>query len=118
MNLLEQLDELRSTFAFWQVFRSLGFESADLYVGIVNGRMIVEVRQEGQPYAISMGRTRMTQEEFEPLWLELSESLPKLPLRDLKANYEKWVTQEYWDRTVMALVMAGVKIPARQHTTN
>ena len=114
MKLLEQSDEIQSVFAFWQVFRSLGFESEDLYVGIVDRRLFVEVRQEGQPYTISMGRTLMTQEEFTPVWEELAETLPQQNMADLKVNYEKWVTPERWEQTVTALVMAGVKIPAHR----
>jgi len=118
VNLLEQPDEVKSVFAYWQVFRSLGFESTDLYVGIVDGRMIVEVVQNGHPYAISIGRTRMTLEEFEPLWTDLSQSLPELPMQDLKTNYEEWVTQDRWNQTVRALVLAGVEIPARRRAMN
>lgn len=114
MNLLEQRDELRTTFAFWQVFRSLGFESEDLYVGILDGRMLVQLIHNGEPYSISMGRTLMTEDEFQPLWEQLSEALPTMPGADLKANYEEWVTPEKWEATVTALVMAGVEIPAHR----
>lgn len=114
VKLLEQPDEIRSTFAFWQVLRSLGFESEVLYVGIVGGRLLVEVRQGGEPYSLSMGRTLMTQEEFGIRWMELSEALPAQDEADLKANYEKWVTRERWESTIEALVMAGVDIPAHR----
>lgn len=114
VKLLEQPDEIRSTFAFWQVFRQLGFESEDLYVGIVGGRVLVELRQDGEPYSLSMGTSLMGRDEFASLWAELSESLPDQDMDDLKLNYDKWVTQERWEATIEALVLAGVDIPAHR----
>lgn len=114
MKLADQPAEIQSTFAFWQVFRALGFESDDLWVGMFRDRLIVQVEQNGKGYPIAMGTTTMPQEEFEALWLAWAESLPTQPEADLKANYEKWVTEERWEQMIMSLIAAGVEIPAHK----
>jgi len=114
VRLLDQPKEIRVTFAFWQVFRSLGFESEDIYVGIVDGRMLVQVRQGTEKYSVSMGNTTMPPDDFEDAWGRLAEVLSEQPMADLKANYEEWVTEERWEAVIGSLVVAGATIPAHR----
>lgn len=108
MKLLEQSREVRSVFAFWQVFRELGFPSENLHVGIIEGRLLLSVRPPG--FAVSMGSTGMSPEEFETAWLALAEALPTMPEEDLQRNHREFVTQERWTHLMVVLAQNGVLV--------
>lgn len=115
MKLLEQSPEVRSVFAFWQVFRELGFPSEHLHVGIVEGRLLLNVRPPG--FSISMGSTAMAPEDFETAWRAFADALPELPEEDLESNYQEFVTEERWTHLVLVLAQHGVPIPAQRPST-
>lgn len=64
MNLLSQPDEVKATFAIWQALRTFGFPSDDLFVGVVEGRVLIEVRRPERAFRVAVGSTSMPHERF------------------------------------------------------
>jgi hypothetical protein len=117
MKITDYPDETRKAFAVWQMFRDLGFKSADLYVGIVNGCLLIQV-QGPSGFSVSLGRTPMPPARFAQLWTALAESVPTWSEETLRENYFNFVTPERILAIYAALDANGIPIPAdprKQH---
>jgi hypothetical protein len=111
VNLLSQPVEIKVTFAVWQMMRDLGFPSENLYVGVVEGNLLVSVNGMGQDFSVSVGRTKMRMEDFAVLWTRLATQAETLPDWQIKENFKKHITPQMRMLLLHALDVNGVPVP-------
>jgi hypothetical protein len=102
--------ETRSAFAIWQMFRDFGFDSENLYVGIIDGRLVVQVKGSSE-FSVALGRTRMSAEEFGRLWEDLAAAALSWSEETLRENYYAFVTPDRILMLLAALDAHDLRIP-------
>lgn len=103
--------EIRSALAIWQMFRGWGFDSDALFVGIVEGRLHVQVSDDQHRFSVSLGKTLLKPSSFAKLWEKLAACLPSCAEETLEANFHQFVTPERWLQTLDALDSHGIRLP-------
>lgn len=111
MDLFFQPFEIRATLAAWQFFRTLGFPSENIFVGLINGKILIAIKKLQKDFSISVSSSDMEKEMFEKLWIYVAESINTIPEWQLKKNYQELITIEKIHTVVTALRNADIEIP-------
>jgi len=93
------------------MFRRLGFESEVIDVGVKDGNVLAQVSVQGKMPVLRIGKTNMTDAEFQAEWRGMAEIIADVPEEELAAVWTASAAYRNGQMVCEGLARLGVYWP-------